>query len=31
VIILGKAGAPAAEGDSHTRTNNHGYAYGMRL
>jgi formate hydrogenlyase subunit 6/NADH:ubiquinone oxidoreductase subunit I len=31
VIILGKAGTPAAEGDSHTRTNNHGYAYGMRL
>ena len=31
VIILGKAGAPAATGDAHTRTNNHGYAYGMRL
>jgi formate hydrogenlyase subunit 6/NADH:ubiquinone oxidoreductase subunit I len=31
VIILGKAGAPAADGDQHTRTANHGYAYGMRL
>jgi ferredoxin len=31
VIILGKAGAPAAGGDSHVRTNNHGYAYGMRF
>ena len=31
VIILGKAGAPAGTGDQHTRTNNHGYAYGMRL
>ena len=31
VIILGKVGAPASGGDSHTRTNNHGYAYGMRL
>jgi ferredoxin len=31
VIILGKAGAPQATGDSHTRTNNHGYAYGMRF
>jgi ferredoxin len=31
VIILGKAGAPDPAGDSHTRTNNHGYAYGMRL
>ena len=31
VIILGKAGAPAATGDSHTRTNSHGYAYGMRF
>jgi ferredoxin len=31
VIILGKAGAPGTTGDSHTRTNNHGYAYGMRL
>ena len=31
VIILGKAGQPAATGDSHTRTNSHGYAYGMRF
>ena len=31
VIILGKAGAPQVTGDSHTRTNNHGYAYGMRF
>ena len=31
VIILGKVGTPANTGDSHTRTNNHGYAYGMRL
>jgi NAD-dependent dihydropyrimidine dehydrogenase PreA subunit len=31
VIILGKVGAPSSTGDSHTRTNNHGYAYGMRF
>jgi NAD-dependent dihydropyrimidine dehydrogenase PreA subunit len=31
VIILGKVGAPGKTGDSHTRTNNHGYAYGMRF
>ena len=31
VIILGKAGAATAVGDYHTRTNNHGYGYGMRL
>jgi ferredoxin len=31
VIILGKVGAPGNTGDSHARTNNHGYAYGMRL
>ena len=31
VIILGKAGAPDKTGDSHVRTNNHGYGYGMRL
>jgi ferredoxin len=31
VIILGKVGAPAATGDSHMRTANHGYAYGMRF
>jgi ferredoxin len=31
VIILGKIGDPRPEGDSHQRTNTHGYAYGMRL
>ena len=31
VIILGKVGAAPAGGDSHTRTNNYGYAYGMRF
>ncbi len=31
VIILGKVGAPPNTGDLHVRTNNHGYAYGMRL
>jgi len=31
VIILGKVGEAAAEGDGHQRTNAHGYAYGMRL
>jgi formate hydrogenlyase subunit 6/NADH:ubiquinone oxidoreductase subunit I len=31
VIILGKIGDPAAAGDSHQRTNTHGYGYGMRL
>ena len=31
VIILGKVGAAAAAGDTHARTNNHGYAYGMRF
>ena len=31
VIILGKVGPAPREGDSHTRTNNHGYAYGMRF
>src|SRR6201988_716825 len=31
VIILGKVGAPPATGDSHMRTNNHCYGYGMRL
>ena len=31
VIILGKVGAAPAGGDSHVRTANHGYAYGMRL
>jgi NAD-dependent dihydropyrimidine dehydrogenase PreA subunit len=31
VIILGKAGVAGVEGDSHTRTNQHGYAYGLRF
>jgi ferredoxin len=31
VIILGKVGEPDAGGDLHQRTNNHGYAYGLRL
>ena len=31
VIILGKIGQPAADGDAHQRTNTHGYGYGMRL
>ncbi len=31
VIILGKIGDPAADGDPHARTNSHGYGYGMRL
>ena len=31
VIILGKIGDPAANGDGHQRTNTHGYGYGMRL
>jgi ferredoxin len=31
VIILGKVGAPDKSGDSHVRTNSHGYAYGMRF
>ncbi len=31
VIIMGKVAAPAPDGDPHTRTNAHGYAYGMRL
>ena len=31
VIILGKVGEPAANGDFHQRTNTHGYGYGMRL
>jgi ferredoxin len=31
VIILGKVGAPVGTGDSHIRTSNHGYAYGMRF
>ncbi len=31
VIILGKLVDPGAEGETHARTNTHGYAYGMRL
>ena len=31
VIILGKVGEPAADGDAHQRTNTYGYGYGMRL
>ena len=31
VIILGKVGDPGAAGDTHQRTNAHGYGYGMRL
>ena len=31
VIIMGRAGAPDKNGDSHVRTNSHGYAYGMRF
>ena len=31
VIILGKIGDPTADGDTHQRTNSHGYGYGMRL
>jgi ferredoxin len=31
VIIMGKVGAAPDNGDAHNRTNNHGYAYGMRL
>jgi ferredoxin len=31
VIILGKFVDPTADGDTHQRTNTHGYGYGMRL
>jgi ferredoxin len=31
VIILGKVGVAGVTGDSHARTNSHGYAYGMRF
>ena len=31
VIILGKLDPNIAEGDPHTRTNRHGYAYGVRF
>ena len=31
VITIGKLGTAPATGDPHSRTNNHGYAYGLRL
>ena len=31
VIILGKVGQSTGAGDTHARTNNHGYSYGMRF
>jgi ferredoxin len=31
VIVLGKAGVAARDGDQHQRDNNYGYAYGMRF
>ncbi len=31
VIILGKLSPAVAEGDSHVRTQRHGYAYGVRF
>ena len=31
VIIMGKAGVAAKDGDRHQRDNNHGYSYGMRF
>lgn len=31
VIILGKLGTPGATGDLHIRTDQHGYAYGLRF
>jgi ferredoxin len=31
VITIGKVGPALASGDPHSRTNNHGYAYGLRL
>ena len=31
VIILGKTGVAARDGDQHQRDNNHGYAYGLRF
>ena len=31
VIILGKLATQPADGDPHTRTNRHGYAYGVRF
>ena len=29
--MIGKAGTATSAGNSHVRTNNHGYGYGMRL
>jgi hypothetical protein len=31
VIIMGKAGVAAREGDPHQRDDKHGYGYGMRF
>ena len=31
VIIMGKAGVAARDGDAHQRDSNYGYAYGMRF
>jgi Fe-S-cluster-containing hydrogenase component 2 len=31
VIIMGKAGVAARDGDQHQRDQNHGYSYGMRF
>ena len=31
VIIMGKAGVAARDGDAHQRDQSHGYAYGMRF
>jgi NAD-dependent dihydropyrimidine dehydrogenase PreA subunit len=31
VIIMGKAGVAAREGDPHDRDSKHGYSYGMRF
>jgi NAD-dependent dihydropyrimidine dehydrogenase PreA subunit len=31
VIIMGKAGVSAKDGDAHQRDEKHGYAYGMRF
>ncbi len=31
VIIMGKAGVSARDGDQHQRDSSHGYAYGMRF
>jgi ferredoxin len=31
VIIMGKAGVSAKDGDAHQRDDKHGYSYGMRF